>query len=209
MIPPLWAFPSTLPLISPTPGSAQSRGSMSHMIVISPSERRERISDGLIARTAAATGTGVKPVAFGSRRRLLELRASARPASSAGHVGMAPGVVADHVAVGEHPPLDRAVGVVRRDLLADLEERRRHVLARQHVEEVDRRRRAPWTVVERQRDLVDVAWARCRPARTRRNAPDETRHVELRRTSASPGRHRRASSCSRAPRECSPPRSGC
>ena len=69
-----------------------------------------------------------------------------RPA--AGDVCVIPGVVADHVAVGEHPTINRlAVGA---NLLADLEEGRVHVLALEDREEL--RRGGPRPVVERERD---------------------------------------------------------
>ena len=93
---------------------------------------------------------------------------------------MAPGVIADHVAVSEHLPLDRAVRVVRRDVLADLEECRRRVQASQFIDEVRRRRLPPWTVVERERDVVNIAGTGEHPIRPARDAADQTRSVERR-----------------------------
>ena len=70
---------------------------------------------------------------------------------------MTPRVIADHVAVREHLPLDRAVRVELRDVLADLEERRGHVQPSELVDEVLGGRLPPRAVVERERDVVDVA----------------------------------------------------
>ena len=60
---------------------------------------------------------------------------------------MRPGVVAEHEAVAQRPLEQRALA---RDLLADEEERRRHVLALEHVVELRRQRER--AVVEGQRD---------------------------------------------------------
>ena len=92
---------------------------------------------------------------------------------------MRPGVVADHVAVGEHLALDRPGRIELADLVANLEECRRDVQAGEQVDEVDRRRLIPRSVVERQRDLVDVRRAAEDQRRPRRDAPDHLRDVDL------------------------------
>src|SRR5579872_197199 len=92
------------------------------------------------------------------------------------HVGVIPGVVSDHVAVGQHPALDRAVVPVDADPLADLEERGHHVLALEDVEELRGvRRRA---VVERQRHHALIARALVDHPLTRRHAAHELRDVQ-------------------------------
>jgi hypothetical protein len=58
-------------------------------------------------------------------------------------------VIADHVAVGQHPPWDRPALPADRDLLTDLKERRRNVLAFEDLKEL--RSVRPGTIVERQR----------------------------------------------------------
>ena len=120
---------------------------------------------------------------------------------------MTPGVVADHVPVREHLPLDGAVRIVSRDVLADLEEGRGHVQPCQLADEVCRRRLVPRPVVECQRDVVDLARAREHPVRPGWNAADQARSVqpqngrrrgEQRRTSRAAGGGRGATPRARA-----------
>ena len=88
-------------------------------------------------------------------------------------IGMAPGVIADHVAVGEHLPLHGPVRIVDRDVLADLKERRRHMLPGQQADELGGRGFPPRAVIERQRDLALVTGAVEHPIGPRGQAADQ------------------------------------
>ena len=159
MIAPGWAPPIARRSIVAVPGRDQSTVSTSHWIVVNPSDRASEISAALTAPYGARNRHGVKPWVAD---RIAAAAASIWPranAAGAGDVRVAPGVIADHVAVGEHPPFDRAALAVGRDLLADLEERGRHVVALEDVQELGRV--VPRAVVERQRDLAAGRRARC------------------------------------------------
>src|SRR5207245_2090939 len=99
-----------------------------------------------------------------------------RERSRARDIGVAPGVVADHVAVSEHPPVDRLT--VRADLLTDLEEGRVNVLALEHAEELGRI--GPWSVIERQRYLAAGARAAVHKPGPLRLAASRLRCVQAR-----------------------------
>ena len=87
---------------------------------------------------------------------------------------MAPGVVADHVAVGEHATIDRpAVG---RDLLSDLEEGGVDVLALEYVQEL--RRIGPRSVVEGERDHAMIRRSVGHVGRPARRTADHLRRVQ-------------------------------
>jgi len=74
-------------------------------------------------------------------------------------------VAGDHVSVGEHRALDRAGRVELGDLLADLEGRRRNMVPREQVHEVDGRRFRTGTIVERERNLALISTDRETPQR--------------------------------------------
>ena len=127
------------------------------MTVIRPSERASDTSAGLMSPYGGRHRHGVNPpVALRIAPIVCTSWKRCWLTGSAGHIGVAPAVVADHVPVGEHPPLERAAGVIRSDVLADLEERRHRVLALQYVQERRGGRRVPRPVVERERDVVDL-----------------------------------------------------
>ena len=87
---------------------------------------------------------------------------------------MAPGVVADHVAIGQDPPIDLlAVGA---DLLADLKEGRLDVLSFQQGQEIGSV--VPGTVVECQSHDTTVARPVVDKRRSTWDATDEPRRVQ-------------------------------